>query len=482
MPEYLCLTIRFLQPFVHGCEDCGRPEWPPSPLRLFQALVAAAAGRWNERSILAHAAPALRWLQDLATPEIVACQGVVSAVPTLFYVPDNTADLLVSSWKRGETDKSPKRTDKTVQPTHLNGEAVHYLFRLQDNDHRHVDVLKSAARSITHVGWGIDMVAADADVITEAEAQRLPGERWKVARSGGVALRVPKSGTLDDLMRKHQDFLNRLTDNGFKPVPPLREFSVAHYQRPGDVESRPYCVFSILKPDASGNRAFNTARRTRDVAAWIRHAVAEVCQREGWADFLPFVHGHGADGSGPNNRDNSSHRFQYLPLPTINSKLNRVESIRRVMVVAPPGCDDRIDFIRRRLLGHSLKWDGQEFGLLNLQPGKDWVGDQYTGKAYTWTSVTPVILDGFNDRSASKTAKLLRKALAHAGITAEVEFEWQTFGFRPGVEPVRAFVRPDQFHGSMIHVRLRFKHRLQGPIAIGAGRYRGFGLLVMDDS
>lgn len=479
MSDYLRFTIRFLQPLVHGRCDGGGPEWPPSPLRLFQALVAAAAARSNERQRIESAAPALLWLQELPSPEIVACEGVASDVPTQFYVPDNSADLLVPSWKRGETDKGPKRTDKVVLPTHLNGEAVHYLFRLSNVDPGVLDVLKSAARSITHLGWGIDMVVADAEVISEAAAQQLPGERWQVARSGGVPLRVPIFGTLDDLMRKHQDSLNRITDEGFKPVPPLREFAVSHYRRSTDAEPRPYCVFTILKPDASGNRAFNTARRTRDVAAWIRHAVGEVCQPAGWSDFLPFVHGHGADGQ-PNRSENSNHRFQYLPLPTINSHLHRVESIRRVMVVAPPGCQDRIDFIRRRLLGHALIWDGNEIGVLNVQTGKDWVREQYVGSSKTWTSVTPVILDGYDDRSAVKTEKLLRKALANAGITAEIkELDWQPFGFIAGVEPARNFVRPEKLHGTMLHVRLQFKHSISGPLAFGAGRYRGFGLMVL---
>ncbi|MBL8810482.1 MAG: type I-U CRISPR-associated protein Cas5/Cas6 [Planctomycetaceae bacterium] len=481
MREYLRVTIRFLQPLAHGRTDGNEPEWPPSPLRIFQALVAAAAARWNERQMLEHAVPALNWLQNQPSPEIVACGGIASAVPTQLYVPDNTADLLVASWRRGETDHTPKRTDKVVLPTHLDGEAVHYLFSLHNSDSSHLDVLKSAARSITHVGWGIDMVVADADVISETEAHRLEGAHWRVAQSGGIALRVPKSGTLDDLMRKHQDFLNRLTDEGFKPVPPLREFDVRYYRRSTDPEPRPYCVFTILKPDASGNRAFNTPRRTRDVAAWIRHAVADVCESAGWPDFLPFVHGHRADGVGPNNSENSRHRFQYLPLPTINSELNRVESIRRVMIAAPVGFEDRINFIRRRLLGHSLKWEGKEIGILNIQPGKDWVRDQYTGSSSIWTSVTPVILDGFDDHIAAKTQKLIRKTLANAGITAECDFEWQPFGFRQGVEPVREFKRPEKLTGTMVHLRLHFKQEIRGPFAIGAGRYRGFGLMVVDD-
>lgn len=478
MSDFLNITVRFLQPFAHGRGDNAEPEWPPSPLRLFQALVAAAAARWNERETILYATEALNWLEH-QTASIVACIGTVSATRTQFYVPDNSADLLVASWKRGETDKVPKRTDKVVRPTHLHGEAVCYLFPLESGECRHFETLKATARSITHLGWGIDLVAADAEIIGEDAVRRLPGECWQMAGSGGVALRVPVDGTLNDLIRKHSDFLGRVTADGFKPVAPLREFAVRHYRRSTDIEARPCCVFQILKPDASGNLAFHTARRTRDVAAWVRHAVDQVCRKAGWDDFAAFVHGHGVEGR-QNTSQNSSHRFQYLPLPTVNFKLNRVESIRRVMVAAPVGYEDRIDFIRRRLLGHPLLWNGEEIGILNVQAGKDWVRDQYTARAQSWSSVTPVILDGYDDRSPAKTLKLLQKALLNAGVTSEVECEWQPFGFRAGVEPVRAFNRPENLHGTMTHVRLRFRQPIPGPLALGAGRFRGFGLFVTD--
>jgi len=482
MSDYFRITIRFLQPLSHGRSDGDVPEWPPSPLRVFQALIAAAAARWNERTQVSTAAPSLRWLQQQSPPVIVACRATASKVPTQFYVPDNSADLQVPAWKRGEATAVVKRTDKVVLPNHLAGDTVCYLFPLVPTDAQHAETLQTAARSITHVGWGIDMVAADADVISAAEASAISGERWVVAESGGVELRTPTARTLDDLIRKHENFLNRLTEQGFSPVPPLREFAITHYRRASDPVPRPTCVFNILKPDASGNLGFHTARRTRCVAAWIRHAVAEVCQAAGWDDFLPFVHGHNADGSLPNAAVNSSQRFQYLPLPTINSKLQRVESIRRVMVAAPAGCEARIDFIRRRLLGHELRWDDKVVGLLNLQTGRDWVREQYVRPARVWSTVTPVILDGFNDHNARKTEKLLTKALVNAGVSAELQFEHGAFGFRAGVEPVREFLRPEKLTGSMVHVRLRFREPYCGPLAIGAGRYRGFGLFAAEES
>lgn len=479
--KYLCISIRFLQRLAHCRGNGGKQEWPPSPLRLFQALVASAAAKWNERTKLSHTVPALQWVENLQSPVIVSPRFVKSKNTTQFYVPDNSSELLVPAWKRGDLNKAIKRTEKLVRPVFLDDETVYYLFALSDAC-PFFAMLKETVRSITHLGWGIDMVVADADLISEAEASRLPGERWSVSTTGGVPLRVPTDGTLADLIRKHTEFLNRLGKEGFRPVAPLRQFEVKQYRRVTDIESRPYCMFTILKPDASGNRAFHPARRTRDVAAWIRHAVAEVCAD--WPDVAQFVHGHDSNGERLSG-EHADHRFQYLPLPTINSHLDRVEAIRRVLVTAPPDCEERIAFIRKRLLGFELKWNNEVIGLLNLAAGKDWVRDQYTGEATTWSSVSPVILPGYNDREANKTHKLIIKALENANLPRELlgpalQYEWQPFGFRAGVDPVNHFARPDNLSGTMIHLRLRFPTPIHGPLAIGAGRYRGFGTMAIE--
>jgi CRISPR-associated protein Csb2 len=43
VPHAFRLTFTFVGPYAHGVDGRGDPEWPPSPLRAFQALVAAAA-------------------------------------------------------------------------------------------------------------------------------------------------------------------------------------------------------------------------------------------------------------------------------------------------------------------------------------------------------------------------------------------------------------------------------------------------------
>ena len=258
--------------------------------------------------------------------------------------------------------------------------------------------------------------------------------------------------------------------------------------RTTDTVSRPWCAFAILKPDASGNRAFDTPRRVRDVAAWVRHATGEVCKNWPFPESVAsFVHGHDAEDSTKQAKgEKADARFQYLPLPTINHALNRVEAIRRVLIAAPPGFQDRIDYIRRRLAGQELVDIGGEIrGLLNILPTNDWVLKQYTESSHIWSTVTPVIWPGYDDRDSGKAEKLLRKAFVDAGLSQELvdgiaELEWRQVGFRAGLDLAKNYQRPDHLTGSMYHVRVQFPHPVKGPLAVGAGRYRGLGLFAAE--
>jgi len=239
----------------------------------------------------------------------------------------------------------------------------------------------------------------------------------------------------------------------------------------------------------SGNRAFNTARSCRAVAAWIRHATGSVC--EGWpfGSIEGFVHGH----DGPDKQlkgERANNRFMYLPLPSIERRGdlgNHVGAIRRVLIAAPAGFQSRIDWIRRRLPGQELVApDGEVTGLLNLLPTRDWVLSRYIQPARTWSTVTPVVWPGHDDRDVRKAEAILLKAFVQAGLAPELvaniqDFDWRTVGFRAGVDLAHRYQRPDHMNGRMYHVRVRFPHPIPGPLAVGAGRYRGFGLFAAED-
>jgi CRISPR-associated protein Csb2 len=514
MSSAFCLTVRFLDPVpsFHGRADGDEPEWPPSPLRVYQALVAAAAARWRESQFAAYAQPALKWL-ELRTPILVAPSIQAERNGYRMYVPNNAGDLVTSAWARGNTDAkfSSLNVEKDVRPTRLvGGDCVHYVWPLAEplttEVQGHLATLSSAARSITHVGWGIDMVAANATVITDEEVAKLPGERWRRTESGGTALRVPVEGTLAALADKHAAFLTRLGPDGFKPVPPLSALRVVSYRRDRDPVKRPIAAFSILKLDANGFRPFDTVRWGRCVAGMLRHAARVTAQNSGWPNekIASFVLGHG-EIPGEEHKPIGPMRFAYLPLPSIEQRgdTGRVASgIRRALItVLGDGGHPEITWARRQLSGVELvaEQNGKflaecetnnlsrhdPLALLSLLPESDKGVTPYIKPSTEWTTVTPVALPGSDEGKANKTDKLLDKMFRHAGYSLGMlaDLDFRRMPFLRGAEDAMRY-RPNGSHHlahcTMYHLRLRWKFPVPGPIALGSGRFCGLGLFVAD--
>jgi CRISPR-associated protein Csb2 len=536
MDAVLCITIRFLQPSSHGRGEQGEPEWPPSPLRVFQSLIAAAAARWNERVRIGYAVPALQWLERRSPPLIVAGRGEPSQSKYRLYVPDNVGDKVAGSWSRGGAASiADYRTEKDVRPTHLpaSDAAVHYLWPIADPDpefEKHKEVLFAAARSITHLGWGVDMVAANASAISSAEADQIPGERWRPADDGSAkGYRVPVEGTLAALIDKHEAFLNRIgPDSSFRPVPPLSTFKVVGYRRAMDPPNNSVAVFSLLKTDASGYRPFDTVRHVLRVAGMMRHATGseQTAQALGWPPekVAQFVLGHG-EAPGESHAPVSGPRLAFIPLPSIERRGDGppqvVTSIRRAMIAVLGGsADDDLQRLARVLSGSDLirEEDGEHLAMLSRIPETDSVVRLYCQPAETWATVTPVILPGYDDprklrkrlslgfESASQAREpveqkailttlerriefLLRKAIEQAGYSRELArhaaIEWRTVGFWPGTDLATRYPFPNKSRRyRRLHVRITWRDpngrniTLPGPICLGGGRYHGIGLFA----
>jgi len=472
---------------------------------LFQALVDAAASRWRNATFIGCAKPALVWLQLLQPPTVVAPTHHVG-VPFRIAVPNNDLDVWAGPISQGNIPKKQPnelKTMKTVCASRLHIEtpdrdAIHYLFPLADGDCLHFNVLQSAARSITHLGWGIDMVAGNASILTDDEAAKLPGERWQPVNGSANALRVPKNGTLDNLISKHESFLNRIGPDGFKPVPPLSAFDVVGYARDTDPKPRLFEAFSILKPDAEGFRSYDPVRRTAVVAGMVRHAAASAAM--GWTSekVCTLIHGHTPDGKQKGRSEDCKPRFAYVPLPTIATKggghFNVAGAIRRVLVLGSGVSSADIAWARRALSGQELidQDSKQPQALLSLLPKSDHHVRLYTNAAAVWDTVCPVVLPGHDDGDPVKAEKLLRQAIRQAGFSETLAkhayLEWRKVGFRPGVDLAQRYQPPHYLlKYPRFHVRIAWRDsssaplKIGGPIVIGGGRFCGFGLFAPTD-
>jgi CRISPR-associated protein Csb2 len=534
MPSRFWLSIRFLDPAFHGRRNSDEPEWPPSPLRVFQALVAAAAARRRVDPLAPHTRTALEWLEQQAVPALITPASATASGYRLS-VPNNAMDIVAKAWCRGvdtnsgDANPATHRTMKTVRPTLLVGDdVVHYLWPLADpltdEVHRYVEELADIARSVVALGWGVDMVVGHGAIVSDEQAKALQGERWlPTTDAADDGLRVPKPGTLANLIYRHERFVKRLGANGFTAPPPLSVYDAVLYRRATDQRIRPVAAFSLLKLDASGFRAFDTARRALTVAGMMRHAAKVAAESAGWDELKinAFILGHGDSKDAAEHIAVGPRRFAYLPLPTLEGRgegnARVVTSVRRVMLSSfADDCGAEMAWARRALSGCELVDEDKQrpVALLSLIPENERVVRHYTQPAASWATVTPVVLPGYDDpahyrrrlkrrvsaeeqkqlldRLDQRVDTLLRKAIAQAGfsqvLSDHAEVEWRKVGFWPGTDLADRYGVPDHLKRfPSVHVRLHWRDaqgravQVPGPVCFGSGRFYGLGLFVPTD-
>jgi len=525
MTSHFCLSLHFLDRAFHGIGDGGEREWPPSPLRVFQALVAAAARR-GTGELGVGVRLALEWMERQPAPVIVAPTSI-EGIGYRLSVPNNAMDIVARAWSRGNDSNSgdanpaTHRTMKGVRPTLLLGGAVHYLWALPvpiaDETRTKVESLWRIAADVVALGWGMDFVVGHGAILSDERAKGFPGERWLPmgdASEGG--LRVPVAQTLEDLVQRHRRFLQRIGPDGFVPPPPLSVYRKIEYRRSTDAPSRSVAAFALLDSEANRFVAFDTARRALTVAGMMRHAASTAAARSGWPDDA-FILGHSASGKSEEHVAVGPRRFAYLPLPSIEARgeeRGRVAaSIRRVMLATfAGGCKEEIAWARRTMSGEELiDRQNRPVAILSLIPSDEGVVRCYTQAAAEWATVTPVVLPGYDDprhyrrrlkseigaqeqkdllgRLENRIDGLLRKAIVQAGFSEELaecaQIDWRKSGFWPGTDLADQYGVPDHLKRfPRLHVSIRWRNadgdmvRIPGPICLGGGRFYGLGLFA----
>lgn len=484
-----------------------RNQCPPSPFRLFQALVAGVARRGElvigldtpENTNFTDIGKAIGWLQKFDAPIIITPKAKTGQAITRF-VPNNDGDK--------KFDRQERLTAKPTIPTLFllapdQKPEVHYVWDISNQSDVPIERIRDAARSLKTLGWGIDMAFADARPVSQAEVESLPGVRWHPKpgawRDEGM-LRTP---TLDeetqqcsmcDLRHCHETAMNRIQHgHPLRTVDKPKVFEQVLYTSSERLIGRPAIVFELQNDDDSffryrQDRLIHLAGMVRCLAIKAMDKSLPQGVADDWVES--YVAGHVLN-------DNEEHRqFSYLPLPSIGHA-HTDPSIRRVMIVAPLGDDPLLSHLARRLAGERLKPTPQTMlehppTLARVQ--NDNVARFYTKPANHWASVTPVILPGHDDHKPDKTRKLIEKALQQSGIDQSCEFEWSAFShFTKSLSAHKydrnkrptGYIRPDHLlNHTAVHLKLRFNDGLKvpGPLTVGSGRHCGIGLMAGIDS
>ena len=461
------VAVTFLTRYYHG------EEWPPSPARLYQALVAGVmtCGYREHAGIVE---PALRWLEAQNPPVIRACE-VEDWSAYRIAVPNNDMDVVAADWSRGRfADPALLRTMKTVRPKALpsKGPHVQYVWQVDSADAaRMAEPLRTAAHCLHTLGWGVDMAFADVADYGESAASYEPAAR-------GKQLAVPMAGTLDDLHATYERFSKRTVGRGGVDTYTRPALLRMQPYRPAGEALRSYVGFRLM--DIDGDQVKAVAwEDCMKVAGWLRGAAGQWLANEYDAAFVQeYVQGHA-------NGEERGRRLSYVPLPNVYPD----GLIRRAIIVEPPDATGEVtQRLRLKLTGRVLT-DSRGASVRSLAPGdSDTTFRRYFPETErrAWRSVTPVVLHGHNaDRrgqiSVAKTERLLLRAFEMAGYNDGVieHLAFQGAPWFPGTKHAAAMLVPDHLKGyPRLHVEVRFVRGVKGPVLAGLGRHYGIGLFA----
>lgn len=481
MTRYLCISVTFLDTLFHGKGDDEQPEWPPSPLRLFQALVAGTHAGCHLKDWSDAKQQALEWLERRDPPDIVSPPARQTRPYTLF-VPDNDSN------KKEKFDRQTRLKGKLFHSHRmLDGNTLHYVWRIEDAEwlsaETHVRVILNEAKKLLALGWGIDLVAGYGRLLSDGEVDQLKGEHWQPRASyrSTQKWRAPKEGTLRKLKSAYASQLKRIEGKLYRPTETLKTYQEVHYAKAGELQPRPYVAFSLEPYDVGRDRLAISQSDIVKVAAMLRHTACEEAKRDSH-DFPDgsekYVAGHVLGD------DLTSVRFSYLPLPSVGHPYAD-GMIRRVLIAEPYGGNgEHAQWARRRLTNKEIIESGTKrpLALLSDLTSEDRrMVKRYVQSSRTWITVTPVVLPGFDDGKYKKALGLLKRAIQQAGLKAEMveDANLRKAPFLSGSLHPSAYFRPDYLKSLPCwHVYLRFHKPIDGPLAIGAGRHIGLGLFI----
>ena len=466
------IEVTFTVGHFHG------EEWPPSPARLFQALVAASHHGAHGLIHQAVRDEALRWLEHQEPPSIVVPEAVHQREHLMNYVPNNDDGFGVDPHVRAE-----KSMGGWFFPP---SSPVAYQWQIgaDANATKQADVIAAMSSLIAYVGRTVDLACARGQLLdAELLANALGRKRWQPTEREGGRWLAPAAGFLE--------LLDRRFPRSVSAEPPDFTNTRQVSYEPEDVLrlGAPVAVFEMLRMD--GRKLGFDPRDLRQPAGMVRNAMLR------WADATPGIRPHfaadqlarflqGHKSAAGKERSEGGH-FAVVPLPSVNPPSFTADGwLRRVAVigygVTSPVDHELFEELTRGLHGALLEDKGKPRGELRLLTSREQqrVLAPLAGPASRWRSITPVVLTGFTRKGRAAEACLLR-ALVQQGYRAEDIESLAAFTgpVVPTAQPARAY----QVQGYLgttprIHAEVIFRRQLAGPLVLGRGRFTGFGLLI----
>lgn len=509
------LGINYLNGWAMAAADGAekkQAEWPPHPDRVFMALAAA----WFETGEDAAEGDTLRWLEDLHPPSIAASDyktrsGIDAYVPvndTCVSPKGTSSNSLIKLKAAGLAVLPEYRTRKERRfPVAIPYNPIVHLIWPDNNLGSYRASLERLAAKVTHIGHSASFVQVWVEESGEFTAKWEPMDGVTRHR-----LRVPSRGRLNGLIRlynrdnivKYADMKTQANAHRGKKRRELNEVINRRYpyaprslrptpgrwkgydlrrkestEVPGSAFDSNLAVLSI-----KGRRVPLTA--TLKITESLYGAVMGACPVQPPPEWLS---GHGKDGS-PSTRPHMA----LIPLPFVGNRY----SDGRVMgaaLVLPRNLDPKETESCLGEFLHSSNGLSRAHQLFNGKwlecaieyetrehPQKNLNADTWTHESRVWASVTPVVLNRhFNGRNKwNRAAESVKDACEQIGLPRPKEVLLHPVSLVEGAPHAKEFPeshrKKDGGRRSHNHAVIVFTEPVRGPVLVGAGRYRGYGL------
>jgi len=530
----LTIGIQYLTGYAVATDTGNRhrAEWPPHPGRVFMAMAAAyfetqptpneanAVATWEAEGA------ALRWLEQQGAPHIQAPDADRRDVLDVYVPPNDMGPSKITVVPMFRSNRQP-RTFPKVRPI---DDTLYLYWPETDGFETHQEALSRLCRKVIRIGHSSSLVRmwlAEPD--EQIQANFIP-VATREAGMGAERLRIVGSGCVDYLKQQYNGqaveefyhFWVRINTSEGKAQKAAkaeyeqrfgqtwkRSSSAPKSQRPKLSLTQPYRrVDSLANSEAPVSSVFDDTLLVLDKregpalgleATWriltaMRGVIETRCE-----PTPEWVNGH-KETRAPSE----SPHLALMPLAFVGNEY----ADGHLMGIALAFPRQVSQENRGALLGRLL-YDarGQERPIcLKLGQLGTWTlcqeertapptalrTETWTGPSKVWASVSPVVLDR-HPKSDPLKARLdyikevqtiIGESCTRIDIPEPVEIDIDKTSWHRGAPRAKPGpdgfplmpVRPGGPNRRQVHVWLRFDKPVLGPVLLGSGRYRGYGL------
>lgn len=465
----LVLSVEFLFSTFRGDPDgtantgrLSKSEWPPAPSRLFAALVAADGT--GQRCRVTDGSELL-WMEGLPAPLIYADPTVCNQPLRPRYVVRQTGRPA-----KGTHQEYVARSGALFRPgvrVSARNPNVVYRWDVEVPD----AVLESLRRRAARIGY---LGTADSPARLRFETrmpQSIPEHVFKPDSHGDLALGAPRPGDVRILDQMYEQWRDRGASVARSQFPALQHEALYRSPRP------------IVRPNSGEVVAWLrlgravSGRRVTALTALFKEAVLSQHQRI-HGDPPAVLHGHGFA-----ERGYEIARFLALPDAGYPHSRGRIHGLALWM----PQISDASTHRRARDAAFSIRRLTGQGVDVTVAPREDENRPmaanpkRWLARSSRWATTFPAI----HERHGTLDLQELSRWCQHAGLPKPVAFRSSRTPFVTGaadLAPVEVN-RPGKPGLPYSHVELEFAEAVAGPVVIGGGRQRGFGLCVpLNDS